>query len=81
MSIILDTPEQINMYRWHMIRRGLKLKLDTGMELTGSITTLQAAKQHGFTDKRTAAAAFKQMNDMGEANGIPRLYLKGEQPE
>jgi hypothetical protein len=80
MTTILDTPEQIDMYRWLMIRRGLKLKIETGMELTGRISTLKAAKMHGFTDKGTAKAAFKQMNDIGEANGIERLYLKGEEP-
>lgn len=75
-SIVLDTPEQIDMYRWLMIRRGLKLKVDTGMELTGRITTLKAAKAHGFTDKSTAKAALKQMNEIGERMGIEPLLPK-----
>ena len=81
MSIVLDTPEQIDMYRWLTIRSGLKIKIETGMELTRGITTLKAAKLHGFTDKSTAKAAFKQMNDRGEAMGVERLYLKGEEPK
>lgn len=80
MTIMLTTPEEINMYRWLMVRRGLKLKIETGMEMTGRVSTLKAAKMHGFTDKGTAKAAFKQMNDIGEQHGIERLYLKGEEP-
>lgn len=73
--------QDIDMMRWLMIRRGLKLKIETGMELTGRISTLKAAKLHGFTDKGTAKAAFKQMNDIGAEHGIERIYLKGDEPK
>ena len=38
-------------FRLNMVYRGLKLQRDTGMRLTGKVSTLHAARQMGFVGR------------------------------
>lgn len=57
------------------IRRGLILKMDTGMSLT-RLSALVAAQQSGITARRTNRAALKDVNKWLSAAGIPAVWSK-----
>lgn len=55
------TGDDIPVYRVLTIRRGLILKIDTGMNLT-RISCLTVAQRDGITVKRTYRGALKDVN-------------------
>ncbi len=58
---VADTPAAIDFVVWTHCLHGLALKINTRMELTRHRTALAAAQSHGFTTKRTAKGALKEM--------------------
>ncbi|AVD99409.1 hypothetical protein SEA_BILLNYE_240 [Streptomyces phage BillNye] len=63
-------------YRLLAIRRGLILKIDTGMELTRTATSLSVARRDGLTDKRTNRGALKDVNAFLETHGVPAAWSR-----
>jgi hypothetical protein len=80
MSDITMTGDQITVYRVLTIRRGLILKIDTGMSLT-RISCLSAAQHDGITVRRTSRGALKDVNAWLQERGMgpkwSRTYPNG----
>lgn len=55
------TGDGVEVYKVLTLRRGLILKIDTGMELT-RISSLSVARRDGYTVKRTNRGALKDVN-------------------
>lgn len=76
----LITGDGIPVFRVLTIRRGLILKIDTGMALT-RISALTVAQADGITVRRTNRGALKDVNRWLESRGVPpkwsRTYPEG----
>lgn len=59
--IILDTPEEINAYRFIMVRRAIAFRIKTGGSLLRN-QELKVAQREGWTDHRTLKGALEDMN-------------------
>lgn len=74
------TGDAITVYRVLTVRRGLILKIDTGMDLT-RISSLSVARADGLTLKRTARGALKDVNQWLGRHGVQpawsRTYPQG----
>lgn len=74
------TGDDITAYRVLTIRRGLILKIDTGMSLT-RVSCLSVAQRDKITVKRTCRGALKDVNKWLEARGVEpkwsRTYPQG----
>lgn len=75
------TGDDIPVYRILTVRRGLILKIDTGMELTRTTSSLKVAQRDGITVKRTNRGALKDVNAWLEERGFrptwSRTYPQG----
>lgn len=60
-AIILDTPEEINTYRFLMVRRAIAFRIKTGGSLLRG-QELKVAQREGWTDHRTLKGALEDMN-------------------
>jgi hypothetical protein len=69
------TGEGIMVYRVLTIRRGLILKIDTGMDLT-RLSPLKAAQQSGITVRRTNRGALKDVNRWLAGRGMSAAWSK-----
>lgn len=69
------TGSDIGVYRILTVRRGLILKIDTGMELT-RISSLSVAQQDGITVKRTARGALVDVNAWLTERGVEAKWSK-----
>lgn len=67
-GVIIDG-EHVELYRFLMIRRGLKIQAETGMKLT-RVSCLRAAQNAGLTTKRTAAAAYREVDALFVSAGM-----------
>lgn len=74
------TGDDVYTYRVLTIRRGLILKIDTGMNLT-RISCLSVAQRDGITSKRTNRGALKDVNRWLQERGVEpkwsRTYPQG----
>ncbi len=70
------TGPDIDVYKVLMVRQGLILKIDTGMELTRTISSLAVAKRDGLTTKRTCRGALVDVNKWLEARGARPVWSK-----
>lgn len=69
------TGDDVITYRTLAIRRGLILKIDTGMSLT-RVSTLSAAQRSGLTSKRTYRGALKDVNRWLAERNVPAVWSK-----
>jgi hypothetical protein len=69
------TGPDIEVYKVLTIRRGLILKIDTGMDLT-RISCLSVARRDGITTARTGRAALKDVNTWLEQRGAGPRWSK-----
>lgn len=69
------TGNDITVYRVMMVRRGLILKIDTGMDLT-RISPLKVAQRDGITTARTFRAALVDVNRWLEGKGATARWSK-----
>jgi len=69
------TGAEIQAVRVIAIRRGLILKIDTGMDLTRR-SALTVARESGLTDKRTNRGALRDVNAFLSENGISPVWSK-----
>lgn len=69
------TGDSILVYRVLTIRRGLILKIDTGMALT-RVSPLRVAQQDGITAKRTYRGALKDVNAWLQERGLEPKWSK-----
>lgn len=74
-SEVLITGEHIGVYRVLTVRRGLILKIDTGMGLT-RVSSLSVAQRDGITDKRTNRGALKDVNRWLEGHGAAAVWSR-----
>ena len=74
-SGILITGEHITVYRVIAVRRGLILKIDTGMSLTRA-SCLSVAQRDGITVKRTNRGALKDVNRWLKGHGVEPVWSK-----
>ena len=75
------TGSDIDVYKVLTVRRGLILKIDTGMELTRTTSSLTVAQRDGITTKRTCRGALVDVNkwlaDRGAEVKWSRTYPQG----
>jgi len=71
----LVTGEDVTLYRVLTIRRGLILKVDTGLALT-RLSPLLAAQADGITSKRTYRGALKDVNRWLKDHGVGPVWSK-----
>lgn len=69
------TGPDIDVYKVLTVRRGLILKIDTGMALT-RISCLSVAQRDGLTTKRTCRGALADVNKWLEARGARPAWSK-----
>lgn len=69
------TGDQITIVRVLTVRRGLILKIDTGMSLARK-SCLSVAQYDGITAKRTNRGALKDVNQWLLARGIESVWSK-----
>jgi hypothetical protein len=69
------TGDDIQVYRVLTVRRGLILKIDTGMSLT-RISCLSVAQSDGITTRRTNRGALKDVNKWLSDRGVPSAWSK-----
>jgi len=69
------TGEHIDLYRVLTVRRGLILKIDTGMSLT-VVSCLSIAQRDGITVKRTNRGALKDVNKYLRSHGVDPVWSK-----
>lgn len=69
------TGSDIDVYRVLTIRRGLILKIDTGMSLT-RISCLSVARRDGITVRRTCRGALEDVNAWLESRGVEPKWSK-----
>lgn len=69
------TGDQITVFRVMQVRRGLILKIDTGMSLT-RISCLSVAQRDGITVRRTNRGALKDVNKWLKSVGVEPVWSK-----
>lgn len=69
------TGDSILVYRVLTIRRGLILKIDTGMALT-RVSCLSVAQSDGITVKRTNRGALRDVNQWLAGQGVEPVWSK-----
>ena len=79
-SSTVITGSDIDTYKWLTVRRGLILKIDTGLSLT-RVSCLSVAQRDGATVKRTNRGALKDVNKLLQERGVEpkwsRTYPQG----
>lgn len=71
----LITGPDLQVYTVLTIRRGLILKIDTGLSLT-RISCLSVAQRDGITVKRTNRGALKDVNKWLQGHGVEPVWSK-----
>lgn len=71
----LITGSDITVYRVLTVRRGLILKIDTGLSLT-RISPLSVAQSDGITVRRTYRGALKDVNRWLSERGVEPVWSK-----
>lgn len=71
----LITGSDVTVYRVLTIRRGLILKIDTGLALT-RISPLSAAQRDGITVRRTYRDALRDVNKWLNERGVASVWSK-----
>jgi hypothetical protein len=61
MTITVDTPEGIEMFRLLAIAHALSLEVNTGMKMSRGVSVLAVAQRDGLTVKRTKKGALKDV--------------------
>lgn len=74
-SGVTMTGDTITVFRVLTIRRGLILKIDTGMNLT-RISTLSVAQRDGITLSRTCRGALRDVNRWLGQHGVEPAWSK-----
>lgn len=69
------TGDDITILRVMTVRRGLILKIDTGLNLT-RISGLSIAQRDGITTARTNRAALRDINAWLVEQGVPAAWSK-----
>lgn len=69
------TGSDITVYRVLTVRRGLILKIDTGLALT-RISPLKVAQHDGITVRRTYRGALKDVNKWLTGRGVSAAWSK-----
>ncbi|HKZ21144.1 MAG TPA: hypothetical protein VJQ57_13670 [Acidimicrobiia bacterium] len=69
------TGPDVLVYRVMAVRRGLILKIDTGLSLTRA-SSLSVAQRDGITDKRTNRGALKDVNRWLSGHGVDPAWSK-----
>lgn len=69
------TGDAVMIYRTMTIRRGLILKIDTGMNLT-RVSSLSVAQRDGITVRRTNRGALKDVNKWLKGHGVEPVWSK-----
>lgn len=69
------TGSDILVYRVMTIRRGLILKIDTGMNLT-RVSCLSAAQRSGITASRTNRGALRDVNHWLQERGVEPAWSR-----
>lgn len=69
------TGDDVYTYRVLAIRRGLILKIDTGLNLT-RVSCLSVAQRDGLTDRRTYRGALQDVNAWLEGRGVEPRWSK-----
>lgn len=72
---VMLTGDRIMIYRAMTIRRGMILKIDTGMNLT-RVPCLSAAKRSGLTSARTNRLALRDVNAWLLSHGVRPAWSK-----
>lgn len=79
-SSTVITGKDVDTYKWLTVRRGIILRIDTGMNLT-RISALSVAQRDGATVKRTNRGALKDVNKLLQGLGVEpkwsRTYPQG----
>lgn len=68
-TIILTTPEQIEMARVLTLRSALKLQV-AGLRMSRGQSALAIARKSGLTTKRTAQGALDDLNELLAQHGF-----------
>ena len=75
MTVVIDTPEGINMLRLISMAHALALEVNTGMKMSRGVSVLAIAQRDGITNKRTKKGALKDVVEyiqlVHEAEGRP----------
>lgn len=71
----LITGPDITVYRVLTIRRGLILKIDTGLSLT-RVSCLSVAQRDGITVRRTNRGALKDVNKWLKSYGVEPVWSR-----
>lgn len=74
-SGVTMTGDTITVFRVLTIRRGLILKIDTGMDLT-RVSALSVAQRDGITVRRTYRGALKDVNQWLGQHGVEPAWSK-----
>lgn len=69
------TGDDIKVYAILQVRRGLILKIDTGMSLT-RFSCLSVAQREGITSRRTNRGALRDVNAWLKARGAEVVWSK-----
>ena len=69
------TGDDIEVYKVMTVRRGLILKIDTGMSLT-RVSCLSVAQRDGYSVRRTNRGALRDVNEWLEARGVSPVWSK-----
>lgn len=56
------------------VQHGLRLKIDTGMEMTGKATAISVAKRNGWTFGTTSRQALRDVNAIASHIGRDALW-------
>jgi hypothetical protein len=75
MSIIFDTPDQINLARYITLLRGLKLEIDTGLSMSRGRTCYSIIKSE-FNLKGNKKKVYQQLLKMMREVGVPITWEK-----
>jgi deoxyribose-phosphate aldolase len=65
-GFVIDNPNRELMAHTTIMHR-LALEINTGLKASGGVSTLKAAQDWEFTDKRTKKAALRQMVEIRKA--------------
>ena len=55
-GFVLDTPEKVEMARLISLKHALRLKVNTGMDMSRGISLVKIAKGYGFTGRTNKSA-------------------------
>lgn len=74
-AMAFDGPEAVNVFRWMMIRRMLKMEIETGMRAS-RFPIVPQIQAEGITTKRNKRAAYADLDAWMVAGGAESLPLR-----